>query len=205
MNTPGILPKGFVGHLVDLYRIGSFNFNNPHSYSKFRNINAVRRRSGAKVLVETGTFRGVTTKRCAPHFEKIFTIELDPTLAAESRRYLSVFDHVKVIEGDANEEVTKLLHERQIESPAVFFLDGHFSGGQTAHGDLAEPALVVLEELAKHLDCVAGIIIDDFREFGVAPGWPEKWKLIRLCEEKFASEGFKLSVHLDQVIVERQS
>ena len=83
---------------------------------------------------------------------------------------------------------------------AVIFLDGHFSQGVTAHGDLAEPACELLSSLASYKDKIKGIVVDDFRLFGIDKGWPRKSELIKSAEDCFGD--YRLSIHLDQVVLE---
>jgi predicted O-methyltransferase YrrM len=88
LNKPGAYLQAFAGHLIDLYWLNTFHFANPHSYSKLRIINAVRKKTGARMMIESGTYRGVTAARCARLFEKVYTIELDKDLAAVGTEYL---------------------------------------------------------------------------------------------------------------------
>jgi len=202
MNRPSILPKGQAGHLLDLWRIVTGTFHVPHSWTKYRQIVSLGRATGGDVFFEVGTFLGVTTKRCAKKFRKVWTVELDPKLCAEARRYLASSFNVAVIEGDGLKEVEKFLAETG-ERNVIVFLDGHFSGGATAKGDLVEPALEEIAILARHRDKIAGFIVDDFRELGTQPGWPTKWELIKSVETLFGQHGFRVAVHLDQVVVRR--
>lgn len=190
------------GHLIDLYRLVTFNPLNPHSYSKYRNLRAVQRRTGAHMLIETGTFLGVTTNRCSPHFERIYTVEIEPNLAAQAKAFLSRHTHVDVVVGDADVEVRRLFNEKKIQN-ALIFLDGHFSAGLTGSADNPEPAVSILEFLSLHAGQIAGIVIDDYREFGTQTGWPTKWQLTKTAEELFSPKGFRLTVHLDQMLLER--
>lgn len=203
MNKPG--PFSFVygwgGYLVDLYRIARARFSHPHSYIKFRNIDSLRRRTGATQFIETGTYRGVTSRRAARIFRKVLTIELDPTLAAESRRQLSDLRHVEVIEGDAMKELPKLLARPDV-TDTIIFLDGHFSGSGTALGDMAEPAVEEITMLAAAREKILGIVIDDFRDFG-RPGFPAKSQLLEAIERHFLPHGYDMTVFLDQVLVWR--
>lgn len=192
--------RGFAGWLLDLLRISRFTFRNPHSYTKYKAIRALARRTGARNFIETGTYRGTTTLRCARHFDKVYTIELDERLAEAATKRLAKYSNVRVIRGDAVQELRRLLEDRSL-SDLLVFLDGHFSGGETALGDVPEPALEALDLLAEHRDRVRGIIVDDFREFGQS-GWPRKSSLIAAAEDAFAAHGYQIAVHLDQVVVE---
>jgi hypothetical protein len=190
------------GHARDLVRLVRFDVFNPESYSKYRTIRKVQRRTGARMLLETGTLIGTTSRRCAPHFEKVFTIELSPELAKRATANLQAFPHVQVIQGDAQREVKRLLATDTIQDCLVF-LDGHFSGGITALGEEPEPAVNILRDIAEHSQIIRAVIVDDFRDFGTQPGWPAKWELVRAAEELFANRGYRLTVHFDQLLLEK--
>jgi Ribosomal RNA adenine dimethylase len=198
MNKQNREFQAILGHLLDLYRIASFSFSNPHSYTKFRAIKNIQKRTNSKTLIETGTYLGVTTKRCASVFEKVYTIELDEALARKAKAFLSSEKNVKVIQGDGLESLTAILRENPIDEVLVF-LDGHASGGDTACGDLAEPAIEELKVLAHYKDKVNAIIIDDFRAFGTDKGFPSKSSVIRAIEDNFAE--YDINIHLDQIII----
>jgi len=204
MNSPRLAPiSGPIGHVVDLWNILRFKYANPHSYSKYRQIIAVARHTGARLLIETGTFRGVTTRRCARHFNQIYTIELDHDLANAAKQTLAFYPNCHVIEGDAAREVAAILTRDDVGDDVLLFLDGHFSGNGTACGQCAEPAVDVLKVIANHKHRVAGIVIDDFREFGCQPGWPTKGELLQSLEQLFPGSEFTLWIHMDQVLVMR--
>jgi hypothetical protein len=201
MNKQNREIQAIIGHVVDLYKISTFNFSNPHSYTKFRAIKAAKRVVDAKALIETGTYLGVTTKRCVPHFENIYTIELDQELAKQAQRFLDNNKNVHVLQGDAVLLLTEILN-KDIQD-VLIFLDAHFSGGVTALGNLPEPAIEELRVISKFKDKVAGIIIDDFRLFGTEPGFPNKSDVFRAIEEFFP--GFRLTVALDQILILREN
>jgi hypothetical protein len=97
------------------------------------------------VFVETGTFRGDTACAQAMYFAKVHTIELDPLLAEKARKRFADHPRVVVHEGDSAEVLARLADS--IAEPAVFYLDAHWSGGETARGDPAEDGCPILREL----------------------------------------------------------
>jgi len=132
----------------------------------------VTRQLGTKlprVWVETGTFRGDTTARQVAWFRHIFTIELDPTLAAAARERFKDEPTVEVHEGDSAEVLAWLCATSpHLQEPAVFYLDGHWSGGVTARGREEEDGCPLLREVAvlgrrEYEDL---IVVDDVRLFG---------------------------------------
>ena len=190
------------GHGKDLWRLFRFEVANPHSWSKYRQLKAVGRRTAAKMLIETGTYLGNTSMRCSKVFDQVVTIELDPDLHQQAKTYLSSRDNVECILGDATQKLPEVLSRDDCKQ-AVVFLDGHFSSGRTAHGDVPEPACELLSELGQYREKVCAIVVDDFRLFGVEAGWPRKSELLRAAEEHFTD--YRLAVHLDQLLIEKSN
>ena len=195
---------GFVGYALDLFRVATLSFNAAHSYTKFLVINRVRKLTGATTFVETGTFLGDTTNRTSGVFEKVFTIELGHDLATRAKNRFRNKSHVMVIEGDATEKLHEVFEKHDFNK-SIVFLDGHFSEGITACGDLPEPAILELEYLAKHKKRILGIVIDDFRTFGVLEGFPSKAQLLASAECLFGPDGYEVSVLMDQVIIYKKA
>ena len=179
------------------------DFENPRSYTKFRIIDAVRRKSGASVFIEAGTYRGATTHRCSSNFKQVYTVELDPELAEQAARLFAGRANVEVIHGDAMAVIPSLLGDGRVENTLIF-LDGHFSGGVTACGDLAEPAVEELRVLAKFKDKICAIIVDDFRSFGTESNFPAKHELLKTAEDYFPAPEFNITILLDQLIISRR-
>jgi hypothetical protein len=203
MKAPGKMFSGAAGFVADLYLLATCRLQNPHSYLKFLAINQARRATRSATFIETGTYLGGTAYRCSKVFDTVYTIELSPELAQQARRNLQACRNVEVIQGDAAVELDNVLRTRAVERATVF-LDGHFSGGNTAHGAIAEPAIQELEILARHRDRINAIVIDDFRNFGVEPGHPPKSQMLRALETHFPETDFTIRVQNDQVIVTRK-
>jgi hypothetical protein len=203
MNDPGRMLSAAAGYLVDVWSAARAASRHPHGYLKFLTLRALGRRTGARCLIETGTFRGVTSARSAKCFDRVVTIELDAGLACLAKNRLARYRNVTVLQGDA----AALLPSVFVQYPcdgAIVFLDGHFSGGGTALGPLVEPAILELEILAKHADLIYGIVIDDFRLFGIEAGFPKKSELVLAVERLFPFPQFDFTVHFDQLIIERR-
>jgi hypothetical protein len=195
--------RGLAGYLKDLAKIASGNFSNPHSYTKFLAIKRLKKAAGAKTLIEAGTFRGIMAARCSQIFERVYTIELDHNLAVSATRYLRNKKNVKVIEGDALEVIPELLEREEFQS-VLLFLDGHYSRGETACGDLPEPAAEELRALVNYRDKINAIVIDDLRSFGTEQDFPKKSELLKAAEDSFGSgSGFNIDLFLDQLIIRR--
>lgn len=131
------------------------------------------------IFVETGTNMGHTTFACEPLFETIYTIELGKELYdSVSGGYSG--DKIHFIHGDSSVVFTELLPT--LDKPAIFFLDGHWSGGGTARGATDCPLIEEVTHIAGLFSHDAILIIDDYRLFGKGPSngpYNEDWESIR--------------------------
>jgi hypothetical protein len=159
---------GWVG--VCLRRIieGRFEFPRPRqrlyvpstSFAKIKALRRYARDFGLRTFVETGTFRGDTIAGVASYFEKCFTIELSPELHALAAARLANEPNAKCLHGDSASVLPSVLDE--IDEPALFWLDAHASGGETADSGrdpiLQELAAIYSHPIKRHV-----ILIDDAR------------------------------------------
>jgi hypothetical protein len=118
--------------------------------------------------VETGTFRGITARALAAVFDDVTTIELDQTLHQAARQSLGDLSNVTALQGHSAEVLGSL---PDIQAGTLFFLDGHWSGGDTSGGDDQCPVLAELAAIGSgHVDDC--FIVDDARFFTAAPPPP---------------------------------
>jgi hypothetical protein len=125
---------------------------------------AARRAVGARTLVETGTNVGNSAALAARLFERVVTIERDRTLHTTAQERHPDLPNVEWVLGDSR-DVLPLL---DLSEPTVFWLDGHWSAGDTA-GEGDECPL--LDELAT-IGPQHAILIDDARLFIQPPPPP---------------------------------
>lgn len=126
-------------------------------------------------FIETGTFYGAMTDAIAQLGVQVDTIELNEVLATRARRIFYRRQNVTVHQGDSAIVLPGLLDG--LKTPAVFWLDAHWSGGITARGEVDTP---ISSELAAILDhpCSHVVLIDDARHFTGKDGYPELHELI---------------------------
>jgi hypothetical protein len=127
-------------------------------------------RYGLGTLLETGTYLGSTVKAVRGNFRRIYSIELDDTLHARARARFAAFPHITLLHGGSGEVLPGLLS--RIGEPRLFWLDGHFSGGQTAKGRLATPIVAEMHAVLAHPINGHVILVDDARAFGTLPDYP---------------------------------
>lgn len=162
----------------------------PPATAKRRTLLAHLRRHDLRVFVETGTFRGDTTAALAPHVEEVFTIELSDALHAAAAQRFARDAHVHVLRGDSATVLGEVL--QCLRAPALFWLDAHWSAGETAHGTKESP---VEEEVRMILRRSANrdvILIDDARAFSGEGGYPTLDELHRLVQRANPSLRFEV-------------
>src|SRR5438067_12447023 len=76
----------------------------PTIAAKHRLLLEHARRHGLRTLVESGTALGETAWSLRRHFDRIYTIELDPRLCRRARSRFARQPHVTVREGDSGTE-----------------------------------------------------------------------------------------------------
>jgi hypothetical protein len=148
---------------VAQFRLRATTLPPPHGI-KARTVLAYARRYGTKTFVETGTCRGAMVSKNAGAFDRMFTIELDPTLARLAASRLAEFPHVQLLQGDSGRLLRQVLSNRH--GPCLFWLDAHWSGGDTAKGDSETPLVEELRAIVEHGDAGHVVLIDDARMFG---------------------------------------
>jgi hypothetical protein len=113
-----------------------------------------------RTFVETGTYLGDTTVAVADNFAECFTIELSPALHARAASRLSGKSHVKCLLGDSASVLRTAIE--QIEASALFWLDAHHSGGETADSG-HDPIVEELRAIYRNGKLNHVVLIDDAR------------------------------------------
>jgi hypothetical protein len=128
---------------------------------------------GLKTFVETGTMVGGTAAWAAKHFEQVYTIEASEALWASAREKHRRLKNVEFIRGNSPEQIGMLIPH--LVRP-LFWLDAHWSGGNTAGKDAECPLLAELDVIANSGLSDAAILVDDARLFLCPPPSPHKWE-----------------------------
>lgn len=142
----------------------------PHSI-KVRNLLCLADLFGIDVLIETGTFRGDMIAATKDRFRQIISFEIFEPLAKTAKHRFRNDQNVEIVAGDSAQELPAVL--TRVDSPVIFWLDGHYSGAGTGKGFSETPVvseLTHIRRLRKDFEDV--IIIDDARAFGTEQGYP---------------------------------
>ena len=125
-------------------------------------------------FIETGTLDGETIFSMEPYFDLLYTIELSEKYFNNTRsKYKG--NKINFIFGDSSIVFETLLPN--IKDNVIFFLDGHWSSGDTARGNKDCPLLEEIQHINNLYKNKAIIIIDDYRLFQKGPklGLNEDW------------------------------
>jgi hypothetical protein len=137
-------------------------------------------RISAKVLVETGSFLGNTIRALNGRFDLIASIEIAPVFARPLQREFRNEPSIRIILGDSAIELSRLLFE--LNKPTVFWLDAHYSGGQTL-GSNSVPIYAELDAIIKLAHPHHAILIDDVCDFKGGDGYPTAAEVVRRLKD----------------------
>jgi hypothetical protein len=104
------------------------------------------------IFFETGTHKGDSVRDALRlGFEKVISVEIVPELYQSNADYFNGQDSVHLFLGDSKDKMNEMLN--LVDSPALFWLDGHFENGL--------PIWEELEAIKAHSINTHTIIIDD--------------------------------------------
>jgi hypothetical protein len=128
-----------------------------------------------EIFVETGTFDGDMVYTVKGLFRHIYTIEIFEPLHRQIQHRFRRFPHISALLGDSAVVLPDVL--RQIDRPALFWLDGHFSGihhgQQTGKTEKDTPIMEELAAIASHSVKTHILLIDDARCFDGTHDYPD--------------------------------
>jgi hypothetical protein len=171
----------------------------PPHLAKQQILREYRRRFDVHILVESGTYLGETVNAMLKEFPRIISIELDQTLFELAvKRFRSRTHQVTILQGDSAAVLPRVVEE--LADPALFWLDGHYSGGITAQGKKVSPVVEELQTiLASNLPHV--ILIDDARLFGTDPGYPSLEEVESLVRGSRPERSIEVAQDVIRVVV----
>jgi len=144
---------------------------------------AYLRKFGLSRFIETGTHLGDTLAYMA-HDKTIqcTSIELDDGFYQRAKARFTSYTNVELLLGDSGAQLPQVV--RQLKSPALFWLDGHYSGSTTARGDLDTPVSDELQAILGSPIHTHVILIDDARCFDGSNGYPNLDDLLKVVREQ---------------------
>lgn len=157
---------------VNLPRMGPL----PHILKQFT-VKDYAYKYDCVTLIESGTFEGDMIKACLPSFSKLYSIELDKDLFESAVDKFRESPTVNILNGDSGKKLPEILKE--VNKRCVFWLDGHYSAGITAKGELETPIVKEIESIFNHTVSDHVILIDDARCFDGTNDYPRLEEFIQ--------------------------
>jgi hypothetical protein len=140
------------------------------------------RRHQLRTFIESGTYQGEMIDAVLGHFDRIYSIELNPEWTAFARRRFARHSKVCILEGDSQRKIPELLSD--IHEPALFWLDGGYCCWEGQNGSLNR-LLVELQAILSHRVEDHIILIDDARGFTGVGGTLTAVQLAAKIEQDF--------------------
>jgi hypothetical protein len=154
-------------------------------------VREFREKFGLKTLVETGTYYGEMVAAMRNRFDRIYSIEYDPVLAARATRKFARYEHIHIFCGDSRVVMPEVL--ALLTGPALFWLDAGYYGWVGLQGDqqrLSAELEMILSHRWPHI-----ILLDDARGLTGQNDIPSVRDVKAHIESKFPSRS--VSVEYD--------
>jgi hypothetical protein len=138
----------------------------PHPPPHAVKVTALRRyakRYGLNTFVETGTYVGTTLADVTDQFRRLVSIELSEELYERARERFAAEPKVTLLRGDSTEQLPGVV--TGLGEPALFWLDAHYSEGNTARSAVDTPIRAELEAILGSSPHRHVVLIDDAHEF----------------------------------------
>lgn len=137
--------------------------------------NSVLKRNGSEgaTWIETGTYLGETTLYLAKDAKRVITIEPSKELFESAKERFKNYENIQIFNGLSEDLLDGILSA--VDGGNIcFWLDGHFSFGNTFKGPKDTPILEELETIKKYLSKFdeLTVFIDDVRSFQKDSGYP---------------------------------
>lgn len=202
-RLPKIL-KALIYKLVHFYRILVWTLKGkpvppPHAI-KQNTILSFNANKQYKYFVETGTFLGDMLEALRYDFDELYSCELVPFIYDLAQERFKDSNNIHLVLGDSTFALPKIVE--QLKGPALFWLDGHYSGGDTGWSDvnggcpIYDEIKTVFNSPYKHT-----IVIDDARCFnGDDVGYPKLDEFIETVKSKYDIEFIEVQHDLIRIV-----
>lgn len=130
---------------------------------------ALKKQLAIEHFIETGTFHGGTAEWASKHFGNVTTIELSEHYFQLAKAKFAAKPHVHPLFGSSPAALASLIPT--LTQPALFWLDAHWSGldtaGRAAECPLLDELTSINQSTLEHV-----ILVDDARLFCAPPPRP---------------------------------
>lgn len=155
------------------------------------------------VFIETGTYMGDMTAVMARHFKAVHSIELSQLYFDMAKQRFRNARNVTLHQGDSGDVLAELAPK--LAGSVLFWLDGHYSSGQTAKGALETPIVQELKAVLVRRDGYHPVIaIDDARCFDGTGDYPSIDALKAIIADQMPGSHVDVSDDIIKVVPESQ-
>jgi hypothetical protein len=113
-------------------------------------------------FIETGSYLGDGIQAALDAgFLHVFSIELSERYYRLCADRFAGDERVVLVRGDSAQSLWELI--RPLDRPITFWLDGHWSGGDTARGAKSTPLMEEIRQIGRHPIREHTILVDDLR------------------------------------------
>jgi hypothetical protein len=145
-------------------------------------IKEYQEKYGYTTLIETGTYLGNMVEAQKTRFKKIISIELGVELYEKAKERFKKDQNITLMQGDSGKVLPLII--KDLNEPAIFWLDGHYSSGITAKGDKICPIFEELDSIFNNKPLNHVLLIDDARLFVDEDDYPTIEKLTKYVKNK---------------------
>ena len=163
----------------------AFNTNEIPQYIKLATI--IRYKAEDSIFIETGTYLGDTTAALEEYFTRTYTIEPDLKLYNLAKNRFKDSQKITCINATSEQSLANLI--KNLTGSVTFYLDGHYSLGNTFLGDQSTPISLEISVISHFLDNFknVSVIVDDVGAFGSgnlgSGDWPRRVELVEWAEK----------------------
>ena len=163
----------------------------------------LREATGITVAIETGTFRGASAVALAGLFDEVWTIELSADLHRAAVARHGADRRIHFLQGSSVDLLGQAASST--DRPALYWLDGHWSGAETAGVEFECPVLPEIDAIdASRYGADACILIDDAHLFLGPPPPPhrhEHWPTFMAVMDRLRLNHERFVTVLEDVII----
>lgn len=175
----------------------------PPHIIKQRFLSAMIDKYKVETVIETGTFNGDMIEALKGKVKHFYSIELSEYYYQKAIQKFRKDKNVHLINGDSGSELRELIAKLPSSNKKfiLFWLDGHFSGGETAKANKNTPIKEELNSILKsHLEKYI-IVIDDLRLFGSEIDYPTIDDLRKTIFEIAPKTSFAINKEVDNITI----
>ncbi|WP_216913416.1 MULTISPECIES: hypothetical protein [unclassified Synechococcus] len=184
--------------LIQAWRRSGSPVPPPHLY-KQKLLTRYASRYRLATLVETGTYLGDMIFALRHRFKAIISIELSTDLCQRAQQRLREFPHISIIQGDSSQVLPRILEGLSV--PTLFWLDGHYSAGNTALGDRETPVSAEVDAILRHPVQGHVVLIDDARNFDGTHDYPTLAALSDYVHRAFPKADFTVKDDIIRIVL----